>query len=113
MSPRPATLTGSPLPLRPVEYRCGRTVAFGPARAEHDWMRRAACARPEVDPDLFIAEETDTQAIQRAKAVCRAGCPVFADCRAWAEQANEFGVYAAETYSQRTARLRRHLEEAG
>jgi biotin carboxylase len=81
---------------------------FGPTRREHDWIDRGACTKPDVDPDWFVADETDTTAIGQAKTVCRA-CEVRLLCRIWAYETNEWGVYAGETYTERTAKLdRRH-----
>jgi hypothetical protein len=86
---------------------------FGPARATHDWMRHAACARRGVDPAWFTSEEYDVGAIERARAVCGT-CPVRLLCRLHAELHLPFGVYAGETAADRAARLqaraRRHLE---
>ena len=73
------------------------------------WMARAACAQPGVDPRWFVVDEDAPDAaelIGRAKAVCRV-CPVRLWCRLYAEETNPFGVYDAETYSERTHRLRR------
>lgn len=100
------------LALRPVELRAGKTLPFGPARCERDWMTRGACTTPDVDPAWWVAEETDTDAIERAKQVCRTRCPVRLECRLYAEETNEFGVYAAQTYSERTQRLQRRWQEA-
>jgi WhiB family redox-sensing transcriptional regulator len=99
------------LALRPVELRAGKTLPFGPARSERDWMTRGACTAPDVDPAWWVAEETDVAAIQQAKRVCRT-CPVRLDCRLYAEETNEFGVYAGQTYSERTARLHYRWREA-
>src|SRR6266704_2139045 len=74
-----------------------------------EWMTRGACTAPEVDPDWFTVEETAlgaTAVIARAKAVCRA-CPVRLLCRIHADETGEYGVYAGETHTERTRRLRR------
>jgi hypothetical protein len=65
--------------------------------------------RPEVDPAWFTVEETAPDAgeqIAKAKAVCR-GCPVRLLCRIHGDETREYGVYNAETYSERIRRLRR------
>jgi hypothetical protein len=88
---------------------------FGPSRDSHDWMRKSACSRREVDPDWFTSDEEDFGAIERAREVC-AGCPVQLLCRLHAEQHEPFGVYAGETAGERTQRLRvraRRLKEVG
>jgi Transcription factor WhiB len=45
-------------------------------------------------------------AIAQAKAVCRR-CPVRLLCRIHADETGEYGVYAGETHTERTRRLRR------
>jgi WhiB family redox-sensing transcriptional regulator len=72
-------------------------------------MREGACTAPEVDPDWFTVEETAPGAADRiaqAKAVCRR-CPVRLLCRIHADETGEYGVYAGETHTERTRRLRR------
>jgi len=65
-----------------------------------DWRTRAACR--DVDPELFFGDPTAQEA---AVAVC-AGCPVVAECRAWADQRGIVdGTWAGETEGQRCARL--------
>lgn len=99
------------LALQPVQYRAGKTVPQGPARTERDWMTRGACTGPDVDAAWWVAEESDVEAIARAKEVCRT-CPVRLDCSIHADETNEFGVYAGQTYTERTARLQRRWEVA-
>jgi len=72
-------------------------------------MAQGACTAPDVDPDWFTVEETApgaAAAIARAKAVCRA-CPVRLWCRIHADETGEYGIYAGETHTERTQRLRR------
>jgi WhiB family redox-sensing transcriptional regulator len=92
-----------------TEWRAAHPQPWGPWRGGREWMARAACTAPEVDPDWFTVEETAPDAdqqIAKAKAVCR-GCPVRLWCRIHADETGEYGVYNAETYSERTRRLRR------
>jgi len=72
-------------------------------------MARGACTAPGVDPAWWTVEETAPGAaaqIAKAKAVCRT-CPVKLWCRIHADETGEYGVYAAETYTERTRRLAR------
>jgi Transcription factor WhiB len=90
-------------------WQGARVLPAGPWRPGREWMRQGAYTRPGVDPDWFTVEETApnaTAAIARAKAVCR-GCPVRLLCRIHADQTGEYGVYSAETYTERIRRLRR------
>jgi hypothetical protein len=79
-------------------------VPLGPANADIDFLARGACTRPDVDPGLFTSDEDDHQAVQAARTICRA-CPVLLLCRIHAYEANPYGVYAAETHAERTAKL--------
>jgi hypothetical protein len=79
-----------------------RVVPAGP------WARRAACRAPDVDPTWFTVDEDAAGAAEllgKAKQVCR-GCPVRLWCRIHADETGEYGVYAAETYSERVRRQR-------
>jgi len=92
-----------------TEWRPGRTLPGGPWRTGREWMARGACTAPEVDPNWFTVEETAPNAaeqIAKAKAVCR-GCPVRLLCRIHGDETRDYGVYNAETYSERITRLRR------
>ncbi|HEY3036961.1 MAG TPA: WhiB family transcriptional regulator [Streptosporangiaceae bacterium] len=100
-----------------TEWRAAHTQPWGPWRAGREWMARGACTAPGVDPNWFTVEETATgadQQIANAKAICR-GCPVRLWCRIHADETGEYGVYNAETYTERVRRLRRwrrlNLEE--
>jgi hypothetical protein len=79
-------------------------VPLGPANPDVDFLARGACTRPGVDPALFTSDEDDQQAVEAARVVYR-GCPVRLPCRLYAYQANPYGVYAAETQAERTAKL--------
>ncbi len=94
---------------RATEWRGARTLPGGPWRTGREWMARGGCTSPEVDPDWFTVEETAPGAVEliaKAKAVCR-GCPVRLLCRIHGDETREYGVYNAETYSERIQRLRR------
>ncbi len=86
-----------------------RPLPAGPWQRGQEWMTRAACTAPDVDPAWFTVEESAPGAalqIAKAKTVCRA-CPVKLLCRIHADETGEYGVYAAETYTERTRRLAR------
>jgi WhiB family redox-sensing transcriptional regulator len=92
-----------------TEWRAARTQPWGPWRSGREWMARGACTGPEVDPNWFTVEETAPDAneqIAKAKAICR-GCPVRLSCRIHADETGEYGIYAGETHTDRTRRLRR------
>ena len=83
--------------------------AAGAWRSGLEWMTRAACAQPGVDPGWFVVDEDAPGApalLGRAKAVCRR-CPVRLWCRIHADATGEYGVYAGETHSERVRRRRR------
>lgn len=74
-----------------------------------DWRASAGCRG--TDPEVFfpVAEngpERD-RAEAAAKAVC-AGCPVRAECLAWASEALPFGVAGGMTEAERAALRRNH-----
>lgn len=70
-----------------------------PAALPDDWMARATCRRiPEDDRWIFWSE--DRRALARAKLVC-AGCPVQADCLAYALAGGEHGVWGGTTDDER------------
>jgi WhiB family redox-sensing transcriptional regulator len=101
--------TGRPANSQPVPWHGGRGLPGGPWCSGGDWMRQGACTAPEVDPNWFTVEEDAPDAaeqIARAKAVCR-HCPVRLLCRIHADQTGEYGIYNAETYTERVRRLRR------
>ena len=94
-----------------VEPWPGAHLDAGAWRSARGWMARAACAQPGADPAWFVVDEDAADAgelLGRAKAVCRA-CPVRLCCRIHADATGEYGVYAAETHTERARRLRRWL----
>jgi hypothetical protein len=110
--PKQATLTdlrgaGRPASSQPVPWHGAQVQPAGPWRTGREWMRRGACTTPDVNPDWFTVEEDAPDAAEQiAKAVCRA-CPVRLLCRIHADETGEYGIYDAETHSERTRRLRR------
>jgi hypothetical protein len=79
-------------------------VPLGPANSDVDFLARGACTHPNVDPALFTTDEDDHRSVAAARAICRT-CPVQLLCRIYAYEANPYGVYAAETHAERTAKL--------
>jgi WhiB family redox-sensing transcriptional regulator len=102
-----ATTLDAGAPAGQVEpWHGARALPAGPWRNEHEWMRRAACRAPGVDPDWFTVDEDAPEApglIAKAKQVCR-GCPVRLWCRIHADETGEYGVYATETHTERVRR---------
>lgn len=71
---------------------------------QHDWRDEAACA--STDPELFFPEKSDTQRLERAKAVC-GRCAVQAACLEYALTTDQReGVWGGLSEGQRRA-LRR------
>ncbi len=94
--------TSTPSAVEAEPWYGARIVPDGP------WTRRAACRAPDVDPEWFTTDEDAAGAdelIAKAKQVCR-GCPVRLWCRIHADETGEYGVYAAETHSERVRRQR-------
>ena len=86
-----------------------RPLSDGRWRGGQAWMARGACTAPDVDPAWWTVEEAAPGAgeqIAKAKAVCLT-CPVKLLCRIHADETGEYGVYAAETYTERAQRLAR------
>lgn len=75
-----------------------------------DWRHRSACL--EEDPELFFPIGNSGPALEQveaAKAVC-AGCPVVAECLAWAlanPTLTDDGVWGGMGEVERRAELRR------
>jgi WhiB family redox-sensing transcriptional regulator len=62
-----------------------------------EWMQDAVCA--QTDPDAFHPDMGVS--VEPAKAVC-AGCPVLAECRAYAlETGQRFGVWGGLSANER------------
>jgi WhiB family redox-sensing transcriptional regulator len=100
---------GRPSGPHVAPWHGARVLPGGPWQSDRQWMRQGACTTPEVDPNWFTVEETAPDAataIAQAKAVCRR-CPVRLLCRIHADETGEYGVYAGETHTERTHRLRR------
>lgn len=65
------------------------------------WRDRAACR--DLDTELFFPIGTTGPALdqaEQAKAVC-AGCPVRAECLAWALDSGQDGIWGGLTEDQR------------
>ena len=79
------------------------------AIAPEPWMRHGACL--EVDPEMFFPGERDRHAADDAKTICH-GCPVVAECLAYALRNNETeGIWGGTSATQRK-RLRKHAKVA-
>ena len=73
------------------------SIAVSPATV--DWRQRAACRRPEVDPELFFPERGGTA--RPAKRICQQ-CPVQADCLQYAiVTRQQFGVWGGLSERER------------
>lgn len=72
-----------------------------------NWKISAACARKDVDPDIFHAGERAPEAVKQARAVC-SGCRVRTACLVDAYgEGDEWGIRAGLTPRQRKAYLRK------
>lgn len=82
-----------------------------------DWWGRAACQGQ--DPEKFFAFGTDfggrteesAAAVEEAKAICRP-CPVKDECREWALDNENWGVWGGTTAYERRKIRERWAEEA-
>jgi hypothetical protein len=91
-----------------------RALPAGPWRDGHEWMARAACRAADMDPHWFTVDKDAPgvgELLARAKRVCQV-CPVRLWCRIHADETGEYGVYAAETYSERLRRQARWRQAA-
>ncbi|NIJ14311.1 WhiB family redox-sensing transcriptional regulator [Saccharomonospora amisosensis] len=63
---------------------------YHPTAHEEAWRARAACAAPDIDPEVFFPEPGPGMAdrIAAAQRVC-AGCPVRKQCRDYAQRQGE------------------------
>ncbi len=76
--------------------------------ADRAWMDEGLCG--QVDPDLWYPEDGNAAQAKRAKQVCR-GCPVRAECLAYAlDAAEEHGVWGGRGLKER--RRLRHAAAA-
>jgi WhiB family redox-sensing transcriptional regulator len=68
------------------------------------WMDRGACRdHPEVDVFPAAPARGIAPDVGPALAIC-AGCPVVYECREFAEENAEYGIWGASTPRQRRAR---------
>lgn len=82
-----------------------------PIRDEH-WRERAACARTEVDSELFFPGKSAPQSrIDQARLVCLS-CPVRYECLQSALDHNEVGIWGGTTDAQRSE-LKRWRKKEG
>ena len=75
-----------------------------------DWRHRAICR--DEDPELFFPVGTSGPAllqIAEAKTVCRR-CPVIEQCRTWALDTGQAGVWGGTSEDERDAICRRNGE---
>jgi WhiB family redox-sensing transcriptional regulator len=82
-----------------------------------NWRLRAACARPEVESELFFPLPGDNAAREKAIAVC-AGCEVSRECSDFARETGQTsGVWAGidrgVANARRSDRLRLARAAAG
>ena len=87
-----------------------RTAALAPPQDRqeaHPLVALGNCRRVQAERyrEVFAADEHDPEAVAIAKAICH-GCPVRPECRAWAEAARPSGIWAGETWAERTRRTR-------
>lgn len=82
------------------------------------WRRDAACAVPDIDPDIFFPDpefhpKDERQAMAaEARTIC-ASCPVKSDCLEWALNNLPLtvqGIYAGTSYGQRKRMVRSRTE---
>jgi WhiB family redox-sensing transcriptional regulator len=82
-----------------------RRIALAAPPAPPRWHDRAACARPDVDPEWFFPEKGGAAA--PAKRIC-ADCPVKAPCLADAlATRDEHGIRGGLTVRERRRLQRR------
>lgn len=67
--------------------------------------KHGACGDPAVDSAWFLPEASDAEA-RRAQRVC-AGCPVKAECLAWATDHSEWGVWGGVMFRDKNNPWRR------
>lgn len=69
-----------------------------------DWLHRAECRKPSVDPELFfpVSEKPADPTVAAARRVC-AACPVREKCLEWALVALTHGIAGGLTTDERRA----------
>jgi len=85
-----------------------------PRQERHLFVALGNCRRPQVERyrDVFAADERDSEAVVIAKAICH-GCPVRPECRTWADETRPPGIWAGETWAERTRRTRMRRRDQG
>lgn len=91
-------------------YTGGRKVVEFRPSSRDDWTRQAACADP--DSVLMFPDESDTEAVDEAKAVCE-GCPVRKICLdAAMDRGERFGVWGGMSADERWSIHRQAVRKA-
>jgi len=90
------------------------SAGAGPRHVGHPFLALGNCRRPQAEPyrNVFAADERDPEAVVIAKAICH-GCPVRPECRLWADETCPLGIWAGETWAERTRRTRIHRDRGG
>ncbi|MER5882678.1 WhiB family transcriptional regulator [Streptomyces sp. NPDC001941] len=99
-----------------MSYRWVRSPYRAPDTAPEHWGTRAACAAPDVDPELFFP--LPSQSLAPARQICRV-CPVVLECleAALAEEGTKpkeqrSGVRGGLSVEQRVALSRKRRRAA-
>lgn len=77
------------------------------------WMKDAACAKPEVDPDLFfpVSNNWEKERVEKAKSICLT-CPVVEQCLSYALENDEtYGIWGGLSPEQLHNLKRRAMRE--
>ncbi len=90
-------------------------VTYGPAQTATDlvadWRARAACSGYPNAIFFPVSEDTDQEAVDRARAIC-AVCPVSQACLEYALESNQrAGIWGGTTERERKSLRRRWLAE--
>ncbi|WP_435279286.1 WhiB family transcriptional regulator [Streptomyces sp. 1222.5] len=76
-------------------------------RRATDWQDTAACARPNINVEVFHAREGDKPSVTQARSIC-GHCPSRIACLTTAfTEGDQWGIRAGLTPRQRTAHLKK------